>query len=111
MAIVARRLRRALRHYYEKEGEESEIRIDVPKGSYVPLFLSNNIVADSGAIKAPAEVPRDDSPPTGAPIDRASTIAVVRLDGHGAATPGFEAPVRRPDRDRLPVQPRHQSRS
>lgn len=82
--IVARRMRRALRHYYEEEGAESEIRIDVPKGSYVPLFLSNNIVAGNSALKAPPEVPSDDSPPTAAPIDRASTIAVVRLDSHGA---------------------------
>ncbi len=39
--IVARRLRRALDEYYHGQGIEDPIRIDIPKGSYVPTFLEN----------------------------------------------------------------------
>ncbi|MDH3732445.1 MAG: hypothetical protein OEU54_02885, partial [Gemmatimonadota bacterium] len=36
--ILARRLRRALTYYYQKEGRGDPLRIDVPKGGYVPRF-------------------------------------------------------------------------
>lgn len=37
--IQARRLRRALDQYYDTLGTSDPIRIDIPKGSYVPLFV------------------------------------------------------------------------
>lgn len=36
--IDAGRMRRALDHYYHTEGKNDPIRIDVPKGGYVPTF-------------------------------------------------------------------------
>ena len=36
--IEAHRLRRALAYYYMTDGKGDEIRIDIPKGSYVPAF-------------------------------------------------------------------------
>lgn len=36
--VIAGRLRRALSAYYDVEGHEDPIRIDVPKGGYRPLF-------------------------------------------------------------------------
>lgn len=36
--IEASRLRRALDHYYLTSGKDDEIRISIPKGSYVPVF-------------------------------------------------------------------------
>ncbi len=36
--VEARRLRTKLEEYYEKEGQESQIRIELRKGSYVPVF-------------------------------------------------------------------------
>lgn len=36
--VEARRLRRKLAQYYETEGREDPVRIDVPKGSYFPVF-------------------------------------------------------------------------
>ena len=36
--VEAGRLRNKLREYYESEGRDSVIRIDLPKGSYVPTF-------------------------------------------------------------------------
>ena len=38
--IEAGRLRRALEHYYLTEGANDQLRIDIPKGSYLPQFIS-----------------------------------------------------------------------
>jgi adenylate cyclase len=38
---LARRLRRALEQYYSAQGIEDPIRIDIPKGSYVPVIMQN----------------------------------------------------------------------
>jgi adenylate cyclase len=46
VSVEARRLRRALEHYYLKAGRRDRVRITIPKGSYVPSFLSQT-VADS----------------------------------------------------------------
>ncbi len=37
--ILAGRLRRSLKSYYEQEGRDDTIRIDIPKGSYIPIFF------------------------------------------------------------------------
>ncbi len=42
MRILAGRLRRSLKSYYEQEGRSDTIRIDIPKGSYMPIFLDIN---------------------------------------------------------------------
>jgi hypothetical protein len=39
--VEASRLRRKLKAYYSNEGNSSPIRIDLPKGSYVPAFRVN----------------------------------------------------------------------
>jgi len=36
--VEARRLRRKLAEYYENDGREDSVRIDVPKGGYLPVF-------------------------------------------------------------------------
>ncbi len=36
--VEARRLRTKIEEYYQKEGRENEIRIELRKGSYVPIF-------------------------------------------------------------------------
>src|SRR5215510_11188397 len=36
--VQARRLRSRLSRYYEEEGRHEEIRIELPKGSYAPVF-------------------------------------------------------------------------
>jgi len=38
--IEAARLRRALERYYLVAGQRDPVRIDIPKGSYVPIFTS-----------------------------------------------------------------------
>lgn len=57
--IQARRLRRALDQYYSGRGIEDPIRIDIPKGGYVPVFLDNqktSIVSDSSECPSPVPV-------------------------------------------------------
>lgn len=39
VSVEARRLRRALEHYYLKAGRRDRVRITIPKGGYVPSFL------------------------------------------------------------------------
>jgi adenylate cyclase len=39
--IMAGRLRRSLERYYETQGRQDPVRIEVPKGAYVPLFLAD----------------------------------------------------------------------
>ena len=46
--VDAGRLRSKLREFYESEGASSRIRIEIPKGSYKPLFKMSK-KTDSGA--------------------------------------------------------------
>jgi TolB-like protein len=45
--IHAGRLRRALKEYYYEEGINDPIRIDIPKGSYIPVFLMQSAHSNS----------------------------------------------------------------
>lgn len=64
--VQASQLRKKLAAYYENEGRESEIRIDLPRGGYVAQFLQGRQdVAPVAAVEpkaevaaAPAEVPQ-----------------------------------------------------
>jgi hypothetical protein len=40
VSIQASRLRQSLAWYYETAGKHDPIRIDIPKGTYVPILLS-----------------------------------------------------------------------
>jgi len=54
----ARLLRQRLEEYFSTEGIEETIRIVVPRGGYIPLFLEENmIVGTSKPEPPPAEVP------------------------------------------------------
>jgi TolB-like protein len=61
--IEAHRLRRALAYYYMTAGKDDQIRIDIPKGSYVPAFVS---VDDADPAPGPvAEKLLEKTPATG----------------------------------------------
>lgn len=67
--VHAQQLRRALDHYYQTQGFEDPIRIDIPKGSYIPNFLENQKapLAKSSAESAstvPAQSPLDSTGPS-----------------------------------------------
>jgi TolB-like protein len=57
--VEARRLRRKLALYYEREGREDPVRVHVPTGSYVPCF-SLNIARPA---PSPACAPQEDDEP------------------------------------------------
>jgi TolB-like protein len=59
--LEASRLRKALEHYYLTAGKDDPVRIDIPKGSYIPTFES--ALADSPA----AAVSEPDAPKPVAP--------------------------------------------
>lgn len=52
--VEARRLRDKLKEYYEGEGREDPVRIELPKGSYVPSFRLRRPAAAPGAGILPA---------------------------------------------------------
>lgn len=43
--VEAKRLREKLQSFYENEGQDSTVRIQLPKGSYVPVFERPGVVA------------------------------------------------------------------
>src|SRR5262249_46534209 len=55
--VQAGRLRLKLLEYYETEGSTEAIRIEVPKGSYVPVFHQNGHHEPPQPIPAPAPAP------------------------------------------------------
>ena len=59
--LEAGRLRRALEHYYLKAGRNDPIRIEIPKGGYIPTFQSVKMPLSGGQAHAP-EI-RDDALP------------------------------------------------
>jgi TolB-like protein len=59
--IEAGRLRRALEHYYLLSGKDDPVFIDIPKGGYVPTFLSRLI--------APPAEPQAAPPPAAPPVE------------------------------------------
>ena len=56
--LEAGRLRRALEHFYLTGGKNDFIRINIPKGSYVPTFQTVHILPSGGKIPTPQ---REDS--------------------------------------------------
>ncbi|HTS62819.1 MAG TPA: hypothetical protein VMH28_12405 [Candidatus Acidoferrales bacterium] len=73
--VQARNLRARLDKYYENTGAEDPIRIELPKGTYVPVFhfrssatVSENGTAAAGSAAAPA-VSVMPAPPPRSPVD------------------------------------------
>ena len=49
----AARLRKRLARYYETDGAEAEVRIELPVGSYVPVFRSKPVEIESAPVETP----------------------------------------------------------
>ena len=74
--MEAKRLRRTLDLYYLTHGIEDPIRIDIPKGSYVPVFLDNRV-----ALKAPDSSECPSPAPAQKPLDISElAVAVVMFE-------------------------------
>jgi adenylate cyclase len=64
--IEAGRLRRRLEHYYLSAGQEDLVRIEIPKGAYVPLFAQHA----AGPTDASARISVDDPAADSSSVDR-----------------------------------------
>ncbi len=56
VSVQANKLRRALEHYYLAEGKNDPILIDIPKGTYVPVFIKRYSASSDGRSTAGHEV-------------------------------------------------------
>lgn len=72
----ARLLRKKLDEYYADEGTHEEIRVQIPKGAYLPVFDAMQVVAEPGVVETPAKAPR-------ARWWIAATVAAVALIAFG----------------------------
>lgn len=54
--IEAGRLRRSLERYYLTDGRVGRLRIDIPRGGYAPVFVSNEPAAPHHLLKGPPQV-------------------------------------------------------
>ena len=60
--VQAGRLRRAIERYYLVAGRDDPVRIDIPKGAYIPVFTAADAPGRGGAApagRAPAQAPGD----------------------------------------------------
>jgi DNA-binding response OmpR family regulator/TolB-like protein len=73
--IQAGRLRRSLERYYLLAGKEDPVRMELPKGSYVPIFRT---VAAEGGSARPAEAVAPAAPATQGKTDDGWPSVVVR---------------------------------
>ena len=74
VSIQANKLRRALERYYLVEGSQDTVRIDIPKGAYVPTFTELNITSDQ---KTEVESSADPDLDTGWPRLLISSISNI----------------------------------
>ena len=79
--VEAGRLRRRLERYYLTEGREDEIRIDLPKGSYAPLFRATRPATKPRAAvleaAAPAPAPAAETDDNVVALPTGPSIAVL----------------------------------
>ena len=52
VSIQANKLRRALERYYLVTGQNDPVRIDIPKGTYVPTFIEQAVVEPDAALSS-----------------------------------------------------------
>jgi serine/threonine-protein kinase len=80
--VEARRFRRKLKEYYESEGADSAVRIDVPGPGYAPVFTSAPVAPVTAA------TPRKWKPAAAVLLlilAAAAGLSLYRLAGHGGA--------------------------
>lgn len=70
--ITAARLRKTLTRYYETEGVQDPIVITLPKGAYVPMFCSRNVMEN--------DAPEQQTAPYKLTMPQGPTIVVLPFD-------------------------------
>jgi adenylate cyclase len=81
--IEAAKLRRSLDRYYLTAGKHDALRIEIPKGTYVPTFLQHGAPAADGTARLPVPEPR--------PTAAARAGRRLRSSGVAAALGGVAA--------------------
>ena len=101
--IEARRLRRSLDLYYNGEGVDDPVRIEIPKGSYIPVFRNNRVFLEPSGNAYSTPVIYDDEPLLSGYVSEenlellagsASTVVARRGNGRAvliAENPNFRA--------------------
>jgi hypothetical protein len=78
--IEARRLPRTLERYYLVSRENDPVRIDIPKGKYVPFFAWNGRMAE------PSDVERGPPPGPSTTTELQEIATGAKSDGHQKAS-------------------------
>lgn len=87
----ARHLRKRLQEYYETEGQSDKIRIDLPRGTYVPVFQTRDSHEETGDLKDEPASTELVSPTKSSPLRTAWThpsifgVAALLLATYSAA--------------------------
>ncbi len=55
--VEASRVRSRLTSYYQGEGKDDPLRIEIPKGGYAPIFVPGHRAGDFAVLHPPAETP------------------------------------------------------
>jgi hypothetical protein len=76
--VQAHEIRRALKKYYEEEGKDSGLRIDLPPGHYVPVFSKVNHQETAKLVSA-REEPRETLFPARTRVQQSSIILGLAL--------------------------------
>jgi hypothetical protein len=77
--VAAYDVRKKLNLYYETEGASDEIRLDIPVGSYVPVFVSQSAKTVEGLEQEAAVLDILDNIPRAKPLRRVAVIVVIVL--------------------------------
>jgi TolB-like protein/tetratricopeptide (TPR) repeat protein len=102
------KLRARMRDYYESEGREDRIVIDLPKGGYVPAFrLHDKVEAPAAPPAAPPEAPIEKSnrPEWKPVLAGALIVAVLAVSIYWTARDRNRASARTPEASSIAVLP------
>ena len=72
--VVAHEIRKKLEAYYQGDGAKDSIRLDIPAGSYQPLFYRHSVETDSGDLESAAL-----ATPSATPERKKASLALVTL--------------------------------
>lgn len=78
--VEAHRLRKRLREYYEADGAEHPIRIEIPPGQYAPRFLPRGIPVASLSPDTLVVVQTNTVPENGAPVPHLESLVPATVE-------------------------------
>ncbi len=85
--MTAAQVRRRLQEYYQEPGRESELRIELPVGSYVPHFVRPEPQGTPAAGAARPAAGNPEEPEAGAPAEAPAPLSAPALNEAAVALP------------------------